>query len=690
MAHKQFEELLRRMPSIAAAVNSFHSKRLQRRAYQELIDAYRSSTAGSATDSSGTAEVNQETPDNKDQQPKGSAPSVADILAMARKGDASKADSTKGEATPKPAPAKATKKVKEAKPSPVEGIKEASQQLRGEIPEELTDGTDHFGKQSIQLLKHHGTYQQDDRENRKKVPGGKSQKSYMFMVRTKLPGGRMSSKQLLTELDLADELANDTLRITSRQGTQYHGVVKENLKEVIARINQAHMSTLGACGDVNRNVMSLPAPFKTPVYQQITELADRLADHFAPRTGAYHEVWLTDQETEEKELVAGGTNGSAKQSESNDTIEPIYGKVYLPRKFKMGICTPEDNSIDVYTHDLGLMALHADDKISGYNVIVGGGQGMTPSNKNTFPALGYKLAHVTPEQVVDVAEAIVKVQRDFGNRNDRKLARMKYLIADWGLEKFKAKVEEYYGQPLDPPTDDDVTGHNDCSGWQEQGDGRWFYGLNVENGRIKDEGEFQLKTALRKICHDLDPEIRFTAHQDIVFCDIATGDKKKLEKILTSHGVRLSAEVSNVLRWSMACVALPTCGLAITDSERALPDMIRELETEIERLDLAEEQFTLRMTGCPNGCARPYNSDIGLVGKAAGKYTLYLGGRLLGDRLSYIYQDLVPAEEVVSTLVPVLEYFKQDRLDGEGLGDFCDRKGREDLLAYAGDFTAAK
>lgn len=689
MANKQFEDLIRRMPSIAAAVNCFKSKGLQRLAYRELIDAFHADADDSPTGQTaanvtpGTADVNDKAPEPQDAPAKAATPSIADILAQARAG--------KDGAAP-PAKSKASVAKKEGKPSPVEGIKDASKYLRGAIPEELADGTDHFGKESIQLLKHHGTYQQDDRENRTKVAGGKSEKSYMFMVRTKLPGGRMSAKQLLAELDICDELGNDTLRITSRQGTQYHGVVKENLKEVIARINQAHLSTLGACGDVNRNVMALPAPFKTPVYQQITELADKLADHFAPRTGAYHEVWLTDQETQEKTLVAGGENGSHRNgaAKADEEVEPIYGKLYLPRKFKMGICTPEDNSIDIYTHDLGLMAIHADGQISGYNVIVGGGQGMTPSNKNTYPALGYKMCFVKPEQAVEVAEAVVKVQRDFGNRSDRKLARMKYLIAEWGLEKFKAKVEEYYGQPLDPPTADDVTGHNDCSGWQEQGDGRWFYGLSVENGRIKDEGSMRLKTAIRQICHDLDPEIRFTGHQDIVFCDIEEADKPRLEEILRSHGVRLSADVSNVLRWSMACVGLPTCGLSITDSERALPDMIRELEKELERLELADEQFTVRMTGCPNGCARPYNCDIGLVGKAAGKYTIYIGGRLLGNRLNFLYQDLVPAEDVVATLVPVLEYFKQDRLKGEGLGDFCHRKGREELLAYAGNFTAAK
>jgi sulfite reductase (ferredoxin) len=287
-----------------------------------------------------------------------------------------------------------------------------------------------------------------------------------------------------------------------------------------------------------------------------------------------------------------------------------------------------------------------------------------------------------------VATAVIKVQRDYGNRSDRKVARLKYLIHDRGLEWFKAKVEEYVGYKLPEPHPDDVWGFDDHMGWHEQGDGRWFYGLNIENGRIKDEGDLRLKTALREICHRYRPGIRLTSHQSLLFTDIAPENRGELENILRSHGVKLTHEVSNVRRWSMACVAWPTCGLSITESERALPGMIDQIEVELARLGLSRETFTIRMTGCPNGCARPYNSDIGLVGKAANKYTIFVGGRLLGDRLNFIYKDMVPSEEVVPTLVPVLTYFKQERLPGETLGDFCHRKGAADLAAWAEQYAA--
>jgi sulfite reductase (ferredoxin) len=280
------------------------------------------------------------------------------------------------------------------------------------------------------------------------------------------------------------------------------------------------------------------------------------------------------------------------------------------------------------------------------------------------------------------------VQRDFGNRADRKIARMKYLIADWGLPRFKAKVEEYYGRPLPPPYPEDVRGFDDHIGWHAQGDGRWFYGLNVENGRIHDAGDLRLKSALREVCRELRPGIRLTAHQSMLFTDVAPGDRGRLEDVLIRHGVKLTEQISTVRRWSMACVALPTCGLAITESERVLPGMIDQMEAELARLGLSKDVFTVRMTGCPNGCARPYNSDVGLVGKAAGKYTIFLGGRLLGDRLNFIYKDMVPAEEVVSTLVPVFMYFKQARHTSETLGDFCHRKGCGDLITWTDRLAA--
>ncbi len=581
------------------------------------------------------------------------------------------------------------------KVSPVETFKAESHHLRGTIPEELVDGQPFFGKASIQLLKHHGAYQQDNRDQRNtaKAAGKPAGKTYSFMVRSAIPGGKLTSAQLLAELDLCDEVGNATLRITTRQGLQLHGVVKNDLKAVIRRINQVQLTTLAACGDVERNVMCSPVPYRNdPVYDQMQALADRLAIHLRPRTKAYYQLWLKDEETGQKQLVGSGVAGkefSAAElgatGSDQEEVEPLYGPTYLPRKFKIGIGLPGDNSADVYSHDLGLLAVCKDWQIVGYNVLVGGGFGTTPSAKKTFPAIARPMCFISPTQVIDVATAIIRVQRDYGNRSDRKVARLKYLIHDWGLERFKQMVQQYYGGELSPPRPVEVFRFNDGLGWHPQGDGGWFYGLNVENGRIKDEGEFRLKSALREICHTLNPSLRLTPHQSILFGDLRESDHEQLTEILQRHGVPLSEEISNARRWSIACPALPTCALAVTESERALPGMMDQLEAELERLGLADEVFTTRMTGCPNGCARPYNADIGLVGKAKGKYTLFLGGRTCGDRLNFIYQDMVPADEVVSKLVAVFRYFRDAREPGETFGDFCFRKGVEDLLCHCGD-----
>jgi sulfite reductase (ferredoxin) len=364
-----------------------------------------------------------------------------------------------------------------------------------------------------------------------------------------------------------------------------------------------------------------------------------------------------------------------------EVVEPIYGPTYLPRKFKTCIALPGDNITDVHANDLGLLAICEDWNVVGYNVLVGGSFGVTPSAEKTFPAIAQPMCYARNDQVIDVATAIIKVQRDFGNRSDRKVARMKYLIHNWGLERFKAKVEEYYGDTLPPPRPVTVQAMNDGMGWHEQGDGRWFYGLNIENGRIKDEGPLRLKTALREICGTLAPPLRLTPHQGILFCDIAAEDRGLLTDILRRHGVPLSEEISLVRRWSIACPALPTCGLAVAESERALPGIIDALELELEKLGLAGEVFTTRMTGCPNGCARPYNSDIGLVGKTKDKYTILLGGRVIGDRLNWIYKDLVPTSEIVPTLTRVFRYFKDARQNGESFGNFCQRVGKDALLS---------
>jgi sulfite reductase (ferredoxin) len=566
-----------------------------------------------------------------------------------------------------------------AKPSAVELAKVASDYLRGDIARELADGAPGFGKASVQLLKNHGTYQQDDREARKSREGAKSERQISFMIRTVVPGGKLSAAQLLAAIDMGDEIGNGTIRLTTRQSIQHHGVVKGDLKSFMQRVHANQLTTLAACGDVERNIMCCPAPHGgDAIRAEMQATLDELARHLAPRTRAYYEIWLTDPDTGEQQRVAGGP----------EVIEPIYGPTYLPRKFKTAFALPEDNCTDVYANDLGFICVHEHGRILGYNVLAGGGMGVTPSAAKTFPALAKRLGFVPPADVLAIAEAIIKVQRDFGNRSDRKVARLKYTIHTMGLDAFRAKVEEYFGKPLAPCHPADVHAFDDHIGWHEQGDGRFFYGFNVENGRVHDSGDFRLKTALRRILRDVRPGVRITAHQSLLFTDLAITDRERITEILHAHGVKTSEEISTLSRWSMACVALPTCGLAVAESERVLPGLIDQLEPEVAKLGLAHDAFTLRMTGCPNACARPYNSDIGIVGRTAGKYTLFLGGRLLGDRLNVPYKDVVPFEELPREITAVLACYKAERHPAETLGDFCHRKGVDGVRTWADEWLA--
>jgi sulfite reductase (ferredoxin) len=574
-----------------------------------------------------------------------------------------------------------------AKPSAVELAKVASDYLRGDIAKELADGAPGFGKGSVQLLKNHGTYQQDDREARKAREGAKSERQVSFMIRTVVPGGKLSAGQLLAAIDMGDELGNGTIRLTTRQSIQHHGVVKGDLKSFMQRVHTNQLTTLAACGDVERNIMCCPAPHHgDTVRAEMQATLDELAKHLAPRTRAYYEIWLTDPDTGEQQRVAGGPE--VIEPASLGEVEPIYGPTYLPRKFKTAFALPEDNCVDVYANDLGFLCVHEEGRILGYNVLAGGGMGVTPSAAKTFPALAKRLGFVPPGDVLAIAEAIVKVQRDFGNRSDRKVARLKYTIHTMGLDAFRAKVEEYFGRPLAPCHPADVHAFDDHIGWHEQGDGRFFYGFNVENGRIHDSGDVRLKTALRRILRDVRPGVRITAHQSLLFTDLAITDRERITEILHAHGVKTSEEISTLRRWSMACVALPTCGLAVAESERVLPGLIDQLEPEVAKLGLAHDAFTLRMTGCPNACARPYNSDIGIVGRTAGKYTLFLGGRLLGDRLNVQYKDVVPFEEIAREITAVLACYKAERHPAETLGDFCHRKGVDGVRTWADQWMA--
>ncbi|MSR31686.1 MAG: NADPH-dependent assimilatory sulfite reductase hemoprotein subunit [Gemmataceae bacterium] len=550
--------------------------------------------------------------------------------------------------------------------SAVEGIKEKSQWLRGTISLEMAKDSDHFSDEDKQLLKFHGSYQQEDRDARKNRRAEGLGKYYMFMVRARIPAGKMTAAQYLAFDSLAGTHANGTIRLTSRQSIQFHGIIKKDLKGVIAGINDCLLSTLAACGDVNRNVMACPAPLhQDKAHKQIQDDAHALAMHLAPKTTAYHEIWL---------------NGKAQHAPVEDA-EPLYGKVYLPRKFKTGFTLPNDNCIDIYSQDLGFLADVKDGEVTGYNVLVGGGMGMTHGKPATFPHLGKAIFYIPRDEALHAAEAVVKLYRDHGYRADRKRARIKYLVADWGLEKFRSVVQGYLSTPMALPKEISVSGFDTHLGWHSQGEGKFFYGISIENGRIKDEGDFKLRQALRQIVSKFQTQVRITAIQDLVICDLNPGADQEIEKILRSHGVRPPGELSNIQKNSLACPAIPTCGLALSESERLLPALIDELEKTVAELGLSQEIINVRMTGCPNGCVRPYQSEIGLVGRSGEKYVVYVGGHVHGARLNFLLKDLVPKAQIIPMLRSLLVDFKAKRLSAEGFGDYCHRVGKEYLLA---------
>jgi sulfite reductase (ferredoxin) len=575
------------------------------------------------------------------------------------------------------------------KPSKVELTKLASQYLRAFVAEEVHNGSAAFSEEAASVLKFHGSYQQDDRDVRSQRKREGKDKAFVFMVRVRIPGGKLNADQYLTVDRLAQTVGNGSLRITTRQEFQLHGVLKSDLATAIRTVNEALLSTLAACGDVERNVLSCPAPIKDALHDQLQADCAAFAAHFAPRSSSYWDIWLDGEKIENPEAPKVGP--SLVPTAHDDPIEPIYGKAYLPRKFKTAFALPHDNCTDVHANDLGFLAVVEAGRIVGYNVLVGGGLGTTPSAGKTFPFLGVPLTFIGPGETLRIGEAVIKVFRDYGNRSDRKRARLKYVIHDMGLAAFKAKVEEYLGQPLPAPRDNPVTEVHDHLGWQPQGDGKFSLGLPVECGRIKDAGELRLASGLRECFRRYKMPARLTCQQSILLADIEPAWRHDIEALLEEYGIARVEQVSTVRRWSMACPALPTCGLAVTEAERALPAVIDELEGELARLGLDEERFTVRMTGCPNGCARPYNADIGLVGRSAGKsedgtpspgtYTIFLGGSTLGHRLNILYKDYVPCDRIVAELVPVFARFKAERLPGEPFGDFCHRLGVEELAS---------
>jgi sulfite reductase (ferredoxin) len=536
-----------------------------------------------------------------------------------------------------------------------ETIKLESNFLRGSLAAELAEPTDHFNSNDVQLLKFHGSYQQENRDERAARKAAGLEKGHDFMIRARIPGGVVGSDAYLLLDDLASRYGNGTLRATTRQGFQFHGILKGNLKATIRGINDAMLSTLAACGDVNRNVMACPAPLHDRTAAHISETAKDIAMHLAPRTHAYHEIWL------DGEKIAGPEE------------EPIYGQFYLPRKFKIGIAFPPDNCIDVYTQDIGLAAAFEGGQIAGFTVIVGGGLGMTHNKPNTYPRAGTPLCFAPLGDVTEIVETIVKIQRDNGDRADRRHARMKYLVEERGIAWFRAELESRLGHTVADPRSIDWDGVDDHLGWHEQTPQTSFLGIYVENGRIKDDGIRRLRSGLRAAVERFQPEVRVTGQQNILLCGVRNEDCSALETLLTGYGIETDPRKLGILRDAMACPAMPTCGLAVAESERALPSMIREIQHDIDELGLHDERISIRMTGCPNGCARPYMGDIGLVGRSVGLYDLFIGGDWENTRLNKVYRKGVKVAELRATIRTLLEDWKARRNAGERFGDFYHR-----------------
>jgi sulfite reductase (ferredoxin) len=567
----------------------------------------------------------------------------------------------------------------------VEHLKTDSNYLREPVASELLLETNYFTEDAIQILKFHGSYQQDNRDNR--VKG--AEKDYSMMLRTRNPGGFIPPQLYLALDRLASDYGNETIRATTRQGFQMHGILKKNLRPAIATIVQNMGSTLGACGDLNRNVMAPPAPFKQkPEYKHAWEYADRVADLLTPHTGAYYEIWLDGEKAISGEPIAEVK--AALKNNLNETIftegeEPIYGTQYMPRKFKIAVTVPGDNSIDIFSQDLGLVVItNAKGELLGFNIYAGGGLGRTHNKEETFARIADPIGYVTKDDIYDLVKAIVSTQRDYGDRTNRRHARMKYLIHDWGVAKFKAKVEEYYGKKIQPLKSVAEFKYLDFLGWHEQGDGKLFLGISIVNGRIKDDGEFQLRTALREIVQQYQIPMRVTPHQNVLIYDINPTDRAKIDEILTTHGVEPDpAKIDNLVRLSMACPALPTCGLAVTESERIAPSVNDRFRVLLTKLGLPDEQFVIRMTGCPNGCARPYMAEVGFVGIVPETYQVWLAGSPAQTRLAQVYTDKMQIDNLETFFTPILTYFKQDRKSGEGFGDFCDRVGLEAIREFS-------
>eukprot|EP00181_Compsopogon_caeruleus_P001749 CAMPEP_0184677470 /NCGR_PEP_ID=MMETSP0312-20130426/59_1 /TAXON_ID=31354 /ORGANISM="Compsopogon coeruleus, Strain SAG 36.94" /LENGTH=638 /DNA_ID=CAMNT_0027125377 /DNA_START=606 /DNA_END=2522 /DNA_ORIENTATION=+ len=579
--------------------------------------------------------------------------------------------------------------------SKVEYLKVDSNQLRFPLSEELANDEIFITENAVQIMKFHGSYQQDNREERKS-----GAKSYQFMLRLKMPAGEMPASMYRVLDDLSDEYGNQTLRATTRSAWQLHGVLKGNLKTVFSTIMNNGGGTLGACGDLNRNIVATPAPKVSAPYAYARYYSRYLAELFAPQTGAFGEIWLDGEQAATMEYWKRDLDMEEikrKMREDNgtgvsfpDKEEPIYGERYLPRKFKMGITVPGDNSIDIYTQDIGIVVIcDGKENLEGFNVMVGGGMGRTHRKESTFPRIGDHLGYVTKDKLPDLIKAIVATQRDHGNREVRMNARMKYLVQKVGIEQFRKLVEGYFGEQIEEFRPLPEWSYMDWLGWHEQGDGKMFLGLFIENGRIKDAGEMRLKTALRKIVDSFNFDFVVSPNQNVILTGIDPSKVTAVETLLAEHGVVLPGKISRNRVVAMACPAFPLCGLAVTEAERHMPSVVTRVEALLEKMNLNLD-VTMRMTGCPNGCARPYMAEIGFVGSAPMAYQLWLGGAPNQTRLAFPFIEKMNDSDMESTLEPLFVFYKESHRSGESFGDFCHRMGTAELKEAIENYSSAE
>lgn len=543
------------------------------------------------------------------------------------------------------------------KVNPNELIKANSRCLRGTLKESIVDqATGALSAEDAQISKFHGCYEQDDRDQRLQRQRQFLEPYYSFMLRARLPGGVCTTRQWLAIDAVGRELGNGTIRLTTRQTFQYHGILKKNLKPLIQRINQAMIDSIGGCGDVNRNVLCNPNPEHSALHGEVFQWARRISEQLLPKSRAYHEIWL------DGEAVAGGES------------EPLYGEVYLPRKFKTAVAIPPHNDVDVYTNDLGFVAIAEGGRLLGFNVLAGGGMGVTHDDPTTFPRLADELGFIPPEHTLAVAEAVVGVQRDFGDRVSRRHARLKYTIERLGLEAFRTKVEERSGVRFAPQRPVRFTSQGDRYGWVEDAAGRWHLTLYIENGRVADTPSSSLLSGLREIAWVHGGDFRITPNQNLIVAAVAEEQKATIEALARRHGLLAEQRTPTRLA-SIACVALPTCPQAMAEAERYFPQLLRKIENMAVMQGIDRQAIVMRMTGCPNGCARPYVAEIGLVGKGPGRYNLLLGGDGRGLRLNRLYRKNLDERELLDTLEEQFRLYAAERKPKERFGDFVIRRG---------------